>query len=51
MKKTPNAERPTPNIEWGGGVGEMPNETYPGPSAGKVDDFLYGGLLTLTLTY
>src|SRR3954465_8907732 len=29
QKKTPNAERPTPNIEWGGGrVGEAPNETY-----------------------
>jgi hypothetical protein len=24
---------------------------YPGPSAGKVDDFLYSGILTLTLTY
>ena len=29
MKKTPNAQRPTPNIEWGGGhVAEMPNGTY-----------------------
>jgi four helix bundle protein len=29
MKKTPNAERPTPNIEWGGSrVGETPNGTY-----------------------
>jgi four helix bundle protein len=29
MKKTPNAERPTPNIEWGGGrVAETPNGTY-----------------------
>jgi four helix bundle protein len=28
MKKTPNAERPTPNIEWGASVAEMPNETY-----------------------
>jgi four helix bundle protein len=28
MKKTPNAERPTPNIEWGGSrVGETPNGT------------------------
>src|SRR5436309_11942521 len=27
--KTPNAQRPTPNIEWGGGrVAEMPNGTY-----------------------
>lgn len=24
---------------------------YPGPSAGKVDDFLYSGIVTLTLTY
>jgi len=24
---------------------------YPGPSAGKVDDFLYSGIFTLTLTY
>src|SRR4051794_15754448 len=24
---------------------------YPGPGAGKVDDFLYSGILTLTLTY
>ena len=24
---------------------------YPGPSAGHVDDFLYSGILTLTLTY
>ncbi len=24
---------------------------YPGPSPGKVDDFLYSGILTLTLTY
>jgi four helix bundle protein len=30
-KKTPNAERPTPNIEWGGGrVAEMPNAQYGG---------------------
>jgi len=29
MKKTPNAQRPTPNIEWGGGrVTETPNGTY-----------------------
>jgi len=30
-KKTPNAQRRTPNIEWGGGrVAEMPNATYAG---------------------
>jgi four helix bundle protein len=29
MKKTPNAQRRTPNIEWGGGsVAETPNGTY-----------------------
>ena len=29
MKKTPNAQRPTPNIEWGGGsVEETPNGIY-----------------------
>src|SRR2546423_13728396 len=29
MKKTPNAQRRTPNIEWGGGrVAEAPNGTY-----------------------
>jgi four helix bundle protein len=29
MKKTPNAERPTPNIEWGGSsVAETPNGRY-----------------------
>ena len=29
MKKTPNDERRTPNIEWGGGsVAETPNGTY-----------------------
>jgi four helix bundle protein len=29
MKKTPNAERPTPNIEWvGDRVAEIPHETY-----------------------
>ena len=29
MKKTPNAQRRTPNIEWGGGrVAETPNENY-----------------------
>jgi four helix bundle protein len=29
MKKTPNAQRRTPNIEWGGGrVTETPNGTY-----------------------
>jgi four helix bundle protein len=28
-QKTPNAQRPTPNIEWGGGgVAETPNGTY-----------------------
>jgi four helix bundle protein len=28
-KKTPNAQRPTPNIEWGGGrVAEMPSGKY-----------------------
>jgi four helix bundle protein len=31
MKKTPNAQRPTPNIEWGGGrVAETPKATYAG---------------------
>ena len=31
MKKTPNAERPTPNIEWGGGrVAETSSGTYGG---------------------
>jgi four helix bundle protein len=30
-KKTPNAQRRTPNIEWGGGrIAEMPNATYGG---------------------
>jgi four helix bundle protein len=29
MKKTPNAQRRTPNIEWGGGrIAETPNGTY-----------------------
>jgi four helix bundle protein len=30
MKKTPNAQRPTPNLEWGGGssIAETPNKTY-----------------------
>jgi len=29
MKKTPNAQRRTPNIEWGGGrVAETPNDSY-----------------------
>jgi four helix bundle protein len=31
MKKTPNAQRPTPNIEWTGvRVAETPNATYDG---------------------
>ena len=29
MRKTPNAQRRTPNLEWGGGrVAEIPNGTY-----------------------
>ena len=28
MKKTPNAQRRTPNIEWGRSVAETPNGTY-----------------------
>src|SRR6476469_6811227 len=29
MKKTPNAQRPTPNIEWGGSrIAETPNGSY-----------------------
>ena len=41
MKKTPNAQRRTPNIDWGGGsVAETPNGTYGARSKYNLEDRL-----------